>query len=124
MASRALRQAVPLMCSPVYHRRLRLLTPEELEELNTLIRHGLVKRADESTLEEPLRDALITDNVEEIYPVWNGVPVIQVFEVIDPRKLPMQFSRFEPQSKGSSQLIQSASDGSVASKSVADLDPS
>lgn len=123
MASRTLQRAVGLMCSPTHHRRLRLLTPDELKELNALIQRGLVRRVDESVVKEPLRDALITDNLEEIYPVWDGVPVIQVFEVIDPRKLEIRFSNSEPESRGSSHALDNKS-GSVPSNSIADLEPS
>src|SRR5260370_41632215 len=104
MASSALRKAIGLMLSLGIERRpLRLLTSEELNKLNELIRRGLVSRADESIVEERLQDALISDDLKEIYPVWNGVPVIQVFEVIDPSKLPIKFSSFNPAFNGSSQ---------------------
>ena len=81
-----------------------------------------MRRTDGSIVEELLRDALITENLEEVYPVLDGVPVIQVFEVIDPSKLPMRFLPFDSESSDSP-YAGMPSDGNVASKKTAALDP-
>ena len=124
MPSAALRKATRLLLSIGIKRQpLRLLTSEELCNLNELIRQGSVQRVDESVVKEPLEDALITDDHEEIYPVWNGVPVMQVFEVIEPRKLPIRFSAFDSPPSGPSQPEDETADGSKASRRTAHLDP-
>jgi hypothetical protein len=92
MASEALRKAVPLLRCPLEGCGVRLLTSEELEQLNELIVRGSVKRYDNSLVTSPLADALITVDGSRIYPVWDDVPVMQVFEQIDAARLPAAYS--------------------------------
>lgn len=81
------------MCCPLDQSRLRLLTATELRKLNVFILRGIVQRYDGSLVTEPLEDALITINLERIYPVEDGIPVVQIFEQIETSGIPDLFNR-------------------------------
>jgi len=88
-----------MMCSPAEHTPLRLLAPDELHQLNSLVEQGVVKRYDGSVVRERLSDAVITEDLEYIFPIWDGVPVIQIFEQIETHQLAIHFEAAEPAAK-------------------------
>jgi uncharacterized protein YbaR (Trm112 family) len=71
---------------------VRLLSATELEQVNDLIRRGDLKRLDGSVVQDAFRDALITINLKRIYPVCEGIPVIQWSEQIETSHIAITFS--------------------------------
>ncbi|GAB4173717.1 MAG: Trm112 family protein [Wenzhouxiangellaceae bacterium] len=65
-----------LLCCPVSHVPLRPLESSRLKKLNAQIRSGEVRYVDDSPVETPLAEALITQDGKVIYRVDDGIPVL------------------------------------------------
>jgi uncharacterized protein YbaR (Trm112 family) len=76
------RKLLDLLVCPASRQPLALLDAAGLEQLNLAIAEGRVKRKDDSTLSEPLREALITRDRRTVYRVDDGIPVLLVEEGI------------------------------------------
>lgn len=70
------RRVLEILCCPVTKRPVEPLSRTDLERLNARIREGRVYYADDSLVEEPLTEALITDNRARLYRVDDGIPVM------------------------------------------------
>ncbi len=70
------RKLLDILCCPVSKRPVQPLPDKELERLNQLIQEGRVRYMDDSEVEAPLEQALITDNGSRIYRVDDGIPVM------------------------------------------------
>jgi uncharacterized protein YbaR (Trm112 family) len=76
------RKLLDLLVCPATRQPLALLDAAGLEQLNQAIAEGRVKRKDDSTQSEPLREALITRDRKTVYRVDDGIPVLLVEEGI------------------------------------------
>jgi uncharacterized protein YbaR (Trm112 family) len=76
------RKLLDLLVCPATRQPLALLDAAGLEQLNRAIAEGRVKRMDDSTQSEPLREALITRDRKTVYRVDDGIPVLLVEEGI------------------------------------------
>lgn len=81
------RKLLDILCCPVTRQPLEPLSRDRLKRLNTLIEAGDVRFMDESTVEAPLTEALITTSGERIYPVDDGIPVMLEERCISTRPL-------------------------------------
>ena len=61
---------------PVTKQKLVRATSEEIEQLNKLISEQLLEHVDGSGIEQPLTDALVTENRQIIYQITDGIPVM------------------------------------------------
>jgi uncharacterized protein YbaR (Trm112 family) len=65
-----------ILCCPVTQLPLRLMTQAELSALNETIAEGGIKHRDGTPVEEPLEQALSTEDGRLAYPVTDGIPVL------------------------------------------------
>jgi uncharacterized protein YbaR (Trm112 family) len=70
------RKLLDVICCPVTKQPVRQLNAEERDALNDKIRDGGVAFQDETPVETPLEEGLITVNEERVYRVDDGVPVL------------------------------------------------
>ena len=70
------RALLDIVCCPVTRSPLELLSDRELAELNQRIGARKIKNRDDSVVEEPLEQALVTRSGKLVYPVRDGVPVL------------------------------------------------
>lgn len=70
------RKLLDIICCPVTHLPLQILASSELAQLNRLIGDGDIKTRDDTTVSEPLEEALVTDDGKLVYPVRDGIPVL------------------------------------------------
>jgi uncharacterized protein YbaR (Trm112 family) len=76
------RKLLDLLCCPATRQPLALLEARGLEALNRAITAGGIKRADESPQDEPVREALVTQDRKTVYRVDDGIPVLLAEEAI------------------------------------------
>lgn len=81
------RKLLDILCCPITRQPVEPLSRERLQRLNALIKTGEVKFADDTRVESPMREALITKNGERIYPVDDGIPVMLEERCISTRPL-------------------------------------
>ncbi len=65
-----------IVCCPVTHAPLSLMNADDLERLNHRIGDGRIRRRDESPVEEPLEQALVTRDGKLAYPIRDGIAVL------------------------------------------------
>lgn len=65
-----------ILCCPVSKSPLKLLLPEKLARLNGAIEAGEVKFIDGQLVEQPLQEALITEDDKVIYPIEDSIPIL------------------------------------------------
>ena len=70
------RKLLDIICCPVTRSSLELLPERELAALNQLIGQKLIKNREESVVDAPLEEALVTRSGKLIYPVRDGIPVL------------------------------------------------
>jgi uncharacterized protein YbaR (Trm112 family) len=61
---------------PITKQTVRLLPKDKLKALNAAIESGDITYVDGSKIDEPLGEALITDNGRTVYRVDDGIPVM------------------------------------------------
>ncbi len=66
-----------LQC-PRTKQNLKILEPEKVARINQEIEKGEVRYYDGSTVEEPLDEALITEDRKVIYRVDEGIPILMI----------------------------------------------
>ena len=76
------RKLLDLLCCPTTRQPLAVLDARGLEALNRAIGSGQVKRADDTAVTEPLREALVTHDRKTAYRVEDGIPVLLAEEAI------------------------------------------
>ena len=76
------RKLLDILVCPTTRQPLALLEPAGLEALNRAIAAGGVKRGDDATQAEPLREALVTRDRRTVYRVDDGIPVLLAEEAI------------------------------------------
>lgn len=70
------KRLLTILRCPVSHKGLSVLKKDKLEKVNTAIADGKVSTDEGVLLEEPLAEALITDDGKRLYPVNDGIPVL------------------------------------------------
>lgn len=70
------RNLLDIVCCPVTRSPLELLSERELIRLNELIAGGRIKNREDSIVDAPLAEALVTRTGKLVYPVRDGVPVL------------------------------------------------
>ncbi len=70
------KRLLTILRCPVTHKGLSLLKKDKLEKINAAIAEGKVASLDGERLDQPLADALITDDGKRVYPVSDGIPVL------------------------------------------------
>ncbi len=65
-----------ILCCPVSKTPLCRLGPQQLEKLNAAIGRGEVKDVEGESVEAPLSEALVTDDMKVIYPVEDNIPIL------------------------------------------------
>jgi uncharacterized protein YbaR (Trm112 family) len=72
---------------PVTHKGLATAKPAILNSVNAAIAAGELSNRGGHTLQEPLSDALLTDDGKVLYPVADGIPVLLEGESINMEQL-------------------------------------
>jgi uncharacterized protein YbaR (Trm112 family) len=70
------RKLLDILCCPVTKQPVHILGRRELKALNERIGEGQVFYQDDSPVETPLEEGLITANEERVYRVDDGIPVM------------------------------------------------
>ncbi len=65
-----------ILCCPVSKTPLTRLPASRLKKLNDAISAGAVQYVRGETVEDPLREALITEDSKVIYPVIDEIPIL------------------------------------------------
>lgn len=76
------RKLLEILCCPVTKVPVQVLPKDQLRKLNQAIEQGGVQYDDGRVVEEPLEEALITENRTTIYRVKSGIPVMLQEEAI------------------------------------------
>ena len=70
------KKLLSILCCPVTHKGLSLARPDLLSSVNAAIGDGKLSNRGGNVLEEPLAEALVTDDGKLLYPVNDGIPVL------------------------------------------------
>ena len=70
------KRLLTILRCPVTHKGLTVLKKDKLDRVNAAIAAGDVATLDGVRLDEPLSEALITDDGKRVYPVNDGIPVL------------------------------------------------
>ena len=65
-----------ILCCPISKVPLIRLPASKLDKLNRAIADGEVQTVDGDSVNEPLNDALITEDSKVIYPVTDNIPIL------------------------------------------------
>ena len=76
------KRLLTILRCPVSHKGLSVLKKDKLDKVNTAIAAGKVSTDEGVRLEQPLAEALITDDGKRLYPVNDGIPVLLESESI------------------------------------------
>lgn len=67
-----------ILCCPKTKVPVVMLSSAQLEQLNARVTDRQVKYVDSSLVEEPLQEALITEDGQTIYRIDDGIPVMLI----------------------------------------------
>ena len=70
------RKLLDIICCPVTRSSLELLPERELTALNELIGERQIKNREDTVVDQPLEEALVTRSGKLIYPIRDGIPVL------------------------------------------------
>ena len=76
------RKLLDILACPASRQPLALLDAAGMGALNKAIATGSVRRADDTTQSEPLREALLTRDRKTVYRIDDGIPVLLIEEGI------------------------------------------
>jgi uncharacterized protein YbaR (Trm112 family) len=77
-----------ILCCPVSKTPLTRLTPGRLKVLNAAISAGEVQYVRGEKVDQPLREALITEDSKVLYPVVDDIPILLEEKGIGTTQLP------------------------------------
>ena len=78
---------LPILHCPVTYKGLAPAKPATLKLVNTAIAAGELSNQDGNKLQEPMAEALITDDGKVLYPLVDGIPVLLAGESINMEQL-------------------------------------
>ncbi len=81
------KELLEILCCPETRKDLKVLAQERIDKINEKIAAGKVKFKDGNKVEEPLQEALITDDESLIYRVDDEIPVMLVEMAIPTEQL-------------------------------------
>ena len=70
------KRLLTILRCPVTHKGLALAKSDMLDRVNGAIADGALVNRDGTTLEDALKEALVTDDGKLLYPVSDGIPVL------------------------------------------------
>ena len=70
------RKLLDIVCCPVTRSSLELLPERELATLNQLIGLKRIKNREDTVVDAPLAEALVTRSGKLIYPIRDGIPLL------------------------------------------------
>jgi uncharacterized protein YbaR (Trm112 family) len=70
------RKLLDFICCPVTRSSLELLPDRELAQLNELIGSKRIRNREDTLVDAPLTEALVTRSGKLIYPIRDGVPLL------------------------------------------------
>ena len=70
------RKLLDFICCPVTRSSLELLPERELAQLNDLIASKRIRNREDTLVDAPLNEALVTRSGKLIYPIRDGVPLL------------------------------------------------
>ena len=76
-----------ILCCPQTKVPVEVLSAEKLEKLNAEIAAGNVKYVDESAVDQPLQEGLITEDSQTVYRIDDDIPVMLVDRGIATRQI-------------------------------------
>ena len=76
------RNLLDILCCPTTRQPLSMLDARGLDALNRVIGTGGLRRADDTTQSEALREALVTRDRKTVYRIDDGIPVLLPEEAI------------------------------------------
>ena len=81
------KRLLTILRCPVTHKGLSVLKKDKLEKINKAIDAGEVSTLEGVRVNEPLVEALVTDDGKRVYPVNDGIPVLLEGESIHMEQL-------------------------------------
>jgi uncharacterized protein YbaR (Trm112 family) len=81
------KRLLTILRCPVTHKGLSLAKSATLHAVNNAIKSGELSNRDGRVLEDPLDEALITDDGKILYPVSDGIPVLLEGESVSMEQL-------------------------------------
>ena len=76
-----------ILCCPKTKVPVEMLSAEKLEKLNAEIAAGNVKYIDESAVDQPLQEGLITTDGQTVYRIDDDIPVMLIDQGIATRQI-------------------------------------
>ena len=70
------RKLLDFICCPVTRSSLELLPERELTQLNELIAGKRIRNREDTVVDAPVAEALVTRSGKLIYPIRDGVPLL------------------------------------------------
>lgn len=71
-------ELLDILCCPDTHAVLKVLPEKKIEKMNALIAQGKVKFKDDTPVEQPLQEALVTEDGKTIYRVDDEIPIMLI----------------------------------------------
>lgn len=81
------KRLLTILRCPVTHKGLSLARSATLHAVNSAIKSGDLSNRDGRVIEEPLDEALVTDDGKILYPIQNGIPVLLEGEAVNMEQL-------------------------------------
>ena len=79
------RKLLDFICCPVTRSSLELLNERELAKLNELIAAHRIRNREDTVVDSPLAEALVTRSGKLIYPIRDGIPLL-----LEDQAMPLQ----------------------------------
>lgn len=76
-----------ILCCPKTKVPVEVLSSEKLEKLNAEVSAGKVKYVDESVVDQPLQEGLITEDGQTVYRIDDDIPVMLIDKGIATRQI-------------------------------------
>jgi len=70
------RKLLDILCCPTTKVPVKPLTKDQLQRVNEAIERHELKYFDESPVDEPIKEGLVTENGERVYRVDDGIPIM------------------------------------------------